>query len=93
MAKVGRLNACDSNGKFREAFQEIYLNLSKKHGVTRFAESGWGWKPASGGETFTLDQSQIIQATWSRAARGYEVKLLTRSDGIIQLDGFKQEVR
>jgi structure-specific recognition protein 1 len=74
-----------------EAFQDIYLNLSKKHGVTRFAESGWGWKPSSGGETFTLDQSQIVQAQWSRAARGFEVKLLTRSDGIIQLDGFKQE--
>ncbi|KAF2789353.1 FACT complex subunit pob3 [Melanomma pulvis-pyrius CBS 109.77] len=74
-----------------ETFHDIYLNLSKKHGVARFAESGWGWKPSSGGDTFTLDQSQIVQAQWSRAARGYEVKLLSRADGIIQLDGFKQE--
>ncbi|KAF2254818.1 FACT complex subunit pob3 [Trematosphaeria pertusa] len=74
-----------------EAFNDIYLNFSKKHGVTRFADSGWGWKPSSGGETFTLDQSQILSAQWSRAARGYEVKVLSRTDGVIQLDGFKQE--
>ncbi len=32
-----------------------------------------------------------MQAQWSRAARGYEVKILSRNDGVIQLDGFKQE--
>lgn len=78
---------------FREAFDDIYFNLSKKPGTTRFAESGWGWKPLDGGDTFTLDQAQIQQAQWSRAARGYEVKILSRNDGVIQLDGFKQEVR
>jgi structure-specific recognition protein 1 len=77
---------------YREAFHDIYLNLSKKPGTTRFAESGWGWKPAGGGDTFTLDQSQIVSAQWSRAARGYEVKVLSRNDGVIQLDGFKHEV-
>lgn len=74
----------------REAFNDIYLNLSRKPGATRFSDSGFGWKPANG-ETYTCDQSQIIQAQWSRAARGYEVKILSRNDGIIQLDGFKQE--
>ncbi|KAF2109251.1 hypothetical protein BDV96DRAFT_586090 [Lophiotrema nucula] len=74
-----------------EAFNDIYLNLSQKSGTTRFAESGWGWKPSGGGDTFTLDHEQIMQAQWSRAARGYEVKVLSRADGIIQLDGFKQE--
>ncbi|KAF2655069.1 SSrecog-domain-containing protein [Lophiostoma macrostomum CBS 122681] len=83
--------ACPSLSLTTEAFNDIYLNLSKKHGITRFAESGWGWKPSQGGDTFTLDQSQIIQAQWSRAARGYEVKILSRSDGVIQLDGFKLE--
>ncbi|KAF2275029.1 SSrecog-domain-containing protein [Westerdykella ornata] len=74
-----------------ETFNDIYLNLSKQHGVARFAESGWGWKPSGGGDTFTLDHQQILSAQWSRAARGYEVKLLTRADGVIQLDGFKQD--
>lgn len=51
-----------------------------------------GWKPAGGGDTFTLDQSNIGGAQWSRAARGYEVKILLRNSGILQLDGFQQEV-
>lgn len=79
-----------TNSAHREAFNEIYLNLSRKPGATRFSDSGFGWKPANG-ETYTCDQSQIIQAQWSRAARGYEVKILSRNDGVIQLDGFKQE--
>ena len=81
----------------REAFNDIYLNFSKKNGVTRFAESGFGWKPASGGDgtNFTLDASQIVSAQWSRAARGWEIKVLSkdRKDSVIQLDGFKQDVR
>lgn len=80
----------------REAFNDIYLNFSKKNGVTRFAESGFGWKPASGGDgsNFTLDASQIVSAQWSRAARGWEIKVLSkdRKDSVIQLDGFKQDV-
>ena len=51
-----------------------------------------GWKPAGGGEAFTLDQSNFGGAQWSRAAKGYEVKILQRSSGVIQLDGFQQEV-
>jgi structure-specific recognition protein 1 len=74
----------------REAFNEIYLNLSRKPGATRFSDSGFGWKPTNG-ETYTCDQSQIISAQWSRAARGYEVKILSRNDGVIQLDGFKPD--
>jgi structure-specific recognition protein 1 len=78
----------------RENFSDIYLDLSKKPGTTRFAESGWGWKPSGGGDTFTIDKTQIVSAQWSRAARGYEVKVLTRSNehAVIQLDGFKHEV-
>ncbi|KAG9189810.1 FACT complex subunit [Alternaria panax] len=74
-----------------EAFNDIYLNLSRKPGAARFSDSGFGWKPVSGGETYTCDQSQIQQAQWSRAARGYEIKILSRNDGVIQLDGFRQE--
>ena len=45
-----------------------------------------------GGDTFTLDKDSIAQAVWSRAARGYELKVLSRTSGIIQLDGFQEEV-
>jgi structure-specific recognition protein 1 len=76
---------------YSESFDNIYLDLSKESGKCRFAETGLGWKPAGGGEAFTLDQSSFGGAHWSRAARGYEVKILLRNSGIVQLDGFAQE--
>jgi hypothetical protein len=75
-----------------ESFDNIYLDLSKESGKCRFAETGLGWKPAGGGDAFTLDQSNIGGAQWSRAAKGFEVKVLQRNSGVIQLDGFQQEV-
>ncbi|MCJ1482863.1 FACT complex subunit [Schaereria dolodes] len=74
-----------------ETFENIYLDLSKQPGRCRIAESGLGWKPSGGGDTFTLDSSNVGGAHWSRAARGYELKILSRTSGVIQLDGFEQE--
>ncbi|MCJ1230061.1 FACT complex subunit [Toensbergia leucococca] len=74
-----------------ESFEGIYLDLSKQPGKCRIAESGLGWKPSGGGDTFTLDGSNVGGAQWSRAARGFELKILSRSSGVIQLDGFDQE--
>ncbi|KAF5863433.1 FACT complex subunit [Aspergillus alliaceus] len=75
----------------RESFDNIYLDLSKQPGKCKLAESGLGWKPSGAGETFTLDSSNIGAAQWSRAAKGFELKILSRSSGVIQLDGFDQE--
>lgn len=83
----------DDSETIRESFDNVYLNLSKDSGKCRFAESGVGWKPSGGGDTFTLDGSNIGGAQWSRAAKGYEVKILLRNSGVVQLDGFAQEVR
>ncbi|GAD97267.1 structure-specific recognition protein [Paecilomyces variotii No. 5] len=74
-----------------ESFDDIYLDLSKNPGKCKLAESGLGWKPSGGGDTFTLDSSNIGAAQWSRAAKGYELKILSRTSGVIQLDGFEQE--
>ncbi len=76
----------------RESFENIYLDLSRQPGKCRFADTGMGWKPSGGGDTFTLDHSSVGAAQWSRAARGYELKLLSRNAGVVQLDGFQQEV-
>jgi structure-specific recognition protein 1 len=76
----------------RESFDNIYLDLSKESGKCRFAETGFGWKPSGGGDTFTLDATNIGGAQWSRASKGFEVKILLRSSGVLQLDGFQQEV-
>ncbi|KEZ44860.1 FACT complex subunit pob-3 [Scedosporium apiospermum] len=74
-----------------ESFDNIYLDLSKEGGKCRFAKDGFGWKPSRGGDTFTLDGSQIGGAQWSRAARGYELKILDRTSRVIQLDGFQHD--
>ncbi|KAH6893561.1 FACT complex subunit POB3 [Thelonectria olida] len=75
-----------------ESFDNIYLDLSKESGKCRFAETGFGWKPSGGGDTFTLDHAIISGAHWSRAAKGYEIKIMQRaSSTIIQLDGFQHE--
>lgn len=75
-----------------ESFENIYLDLSKESGKCRFAETGFGWKPTGGGDTFTLDHSHISAAHWSRASKGYEVRIFQRnSSTIIQLDGFQQD--
>ena len=77
----------------RESFDDIYLDLSKQPGKCRIAESGLGWKPA-GGQSFTIDKQDFVSAQWSRAARGHELKVIARgAKGVVQLDGFKSEVR
>ncbi|OAG45482.1 FACT complex subunit pob3 [Fonsecaea monophora] len=77
--------------KDRENFENIYLDLSKQPGRCRLAESGLGWKPSGASEPFTLDSNQIGAAQWSRAAKGYELKIITRDAAVIQLDGFEQD--
>lgn len=75
-----------------ETFENVYLDLSKQPGRCRLAESGLGWKPSAGGETFTLDGSAIQATQWSRASKGYEIKIQTKDNKIIQLDGFAEDV-
>lgn len=74
-----------------ETFENIHLDLSKQSGRCRLAESGLGWKPSGGSDPFTLDNNQIAAAQWSRASKGYELKIITRDAAVIQLDGFDQE--
>ncbi|KAJ0116530.1 hypothetical protein J7T55_007510 [Diaporthe amygdali] len=74
-----------------ESFDHIYLDLSKESGKCRFSEAGLGWKPVGGGDAVTLESSNIAGAHWSRAAKGYEVKILQRNSEVMQLDGFQQE--
>ena len=80
-----------STDVIRESFNDIYLDLSKDPGKCRIAESGLGWRPYNG-DTFTLDKAEIVNAQWSRAARGHELKIYARNAGVVQLDGFKQDV-
>lgn len=83
-------------------FDNIYLNQSRVPGRVRMAPSGLGWKAqeqakARGGsqgkaaEPFLLESEEVQSAFWSRAARGYEVRVVTKTKGALQLDGFDVE--
>lgn len=76
----------------RENFENIFLDLSKHPGRWRLADSGCAWKPSTGGDVFTIDKDSIANAQWSRASKGYELKVITRNSATHQLDGFQQEV-
>ncbi|KAJ6001855.1 hypothetical protein N7522_007082 [Penicillium canescens] len=86
-----RLTRLHEPRNLHHSFDNIYLDLSKLPGKCKLADSGLGWRPSGGGDTFTLDSNNIGAAHWSRAAKGFELKILSRSSGVIQLDGFDQE--
>jgi len=94
MSDRAELTGLPEGRRERESFENIYFDLSKKSGSCRFATTGLGWKPSAGGDPTTVDKNDIGGAQWSRAARGYEVKIQLRNGriGIIQLDGFQLEV-
>lgn len=77
-----------------ETFDNIYYEISKIPGKCRLRDIGLGWKPNGGdtNSTVALDGPDIQSAQWSRAAKGYELKILSRKNGTIQLDGFQEDV-
>ena len=75
-----------------ETFQNIYYDLSKATGRLRIADSGMGWKGHQSDSPLTLESGSLKSAHWSRGARGYELKIFSRSQGVILMDGFAEEV-
>jgi structure-specific recognition protein 1 len=82
-----------------QIFENIHLNQSRQAGQARINNAGLGWKAsekATGGsakasEPFLLPSDEVMSASWSRAAKGYEIKVYTKAKGIVQLDGFQTE--
>lgn len=81
-------------------FENIYLNQSRVPGRVRMTPSGLGWKAqevknrggsAKVSEPFLLEGDEVQSAFWSRASRGFEVRVLTKNKGALQLDGFDVE--
>lgn len=80
-------------------YENIYLDQSRAPGRIRMAESGLGWKAsdkAQGGsakvsEPFLLPSDELVGAYWSRASRGYEMRVQTKNKGVVQFDGFDSE--
>ncbi|GMF61648.1 unnamed protein product [[Candida] boidinii] len=63
----------------------------------RIADSGLGWKgatiPGSTVKTapFLLPADEISSVHWSRASRGWELRIDTKNQGSVMLDGFDQQ--
>lgn len=76
-------------------FEKIYLNQSRLNGRMRIADSGLGWKAASvsgsSSAPFLLPTEEILAAQWSRGSRGYELRVQTKNQGVVSLDGFDSE--
>lgn len=79
-------------------FERIYLNQSKNSGRMRIADSGLGWKGSavangnsSNNAPFLLPSEEILVVTWSRGSRGYELRVQTKNQGVVLLDGFDVE--
>ncbi|CDF91469.1 ZYBA0S11-03554g1_1 [Zygosaccharomyces bailii CLIB 213] len=77
-------------------FDRIFLNQSKFSGRFRIADSGLGWKSANTGgsaanqakQPFLLPATELSTVQWSRGCRGLELKINTKNQGVVQLDGF-----
>lgn len=78
-------------------FEKIYLNQSKTSGRMRIADSGLGWKMASSAngappaQPYLLPSEEILSFSWSRGSRGYELRVQTKNQGVVLLDGFDVE--
>ncbi|KAH3900024.1 probable FACT complex subunit POB3 [Saccharomycodes ludwigii] len=81
-------------------FDRIFFNQSKLGGRCRIADSGLGWKPSTSGgsnsttkgnQPFLLPASELSSVQWSRGCKGYELKINTKHQGVLQLDGFSQD--
>lgn len=78
-------------------FDKIYLNQSRLNGRMRIADSGLGWKASasssdgSSSTPFLLPSEEILAAQWSRGSRGYELRVQTKNQGVVMLDGFDVE--
>lgn len=77
-------------------FEKIYLNQLKGHGRMRIADSGLGWKASntnngSNNAPFLLPSEEILSSQWSRGSRGYELRVQTKNQGVVMLDGFDVE--
>lgn len=81
-------------------YDAIYFNQSRLYGQVRMSESGLGWKAteklqggsaANVSEPFLLPANELLSAQWSRGAKGYMLRIQTKTNSTVQLDGFDAE--
>lgn len=58
----------------------------------RIQEEGIFYKSSRTGKTLQVRESEFSTFEWMRAARGYEVKIVSRDGAVTKFAGFKESV-
>lgn len=72
-------------------YESIHCGMLPEKGRFRFAPNGLGWKSASG-KTTVISSDDLKKLSWSRAARGYQLRVQCKDNTVHRFDGFKSEV-
>ncbi|KAI9365718.1 hypothetical protein BD770DRAFT_433196 [Pilaira anomala] len=71
-------------------FNSIYCGLQPDLGRFRLSQNGLGWK---GGRdrTIIVGTDELKKMSWTRAARGFELRVLKKDNTVLKFDGFKPD--
>ncbi|GAN00714.1 FACT complex subunit pob3 [Mucor ambiguus] len=71
-------------------FNSIYCGLQPDLGRFRLSQNGLGWK---GGRdrTVIVATDDLKKMSWTRAARGFELRVLQKDNTVLKFDGFKPD--
>ena len=72
-------------------FESIHCGVQPDKGRFRIAPNGIGWK-ATSGKTTVVSVDDLKKLSWSRAARGYQMRVLLKDNTVYKFDGFKADV-
>ena len=73
-------------------FESIHCGVQPDKGRFRIAPNGIGWK-AGNNKTTVISADDLKKLTWLRAARGYQIRVLSKDNSVYKFDGFKADVR
>ncbi|KAI9321252.1 hypothetical protein BX666DRAFT_1900156 [Dichotomocladium elegans] len=68
-------------------FDSIHNGVRSDVGRFRLAQNGIGWR-SSNNQTTVIPATDLKRASWSRAARGYQVRIVLKDNTIHKFDGF-----
>lgn len=72
-------------------FNVIYCGLQPDAGRFRLSQNGLGWK-GTRDRTIIVGTDELKKMSWTRAARGFELRVLKKDNTVLKFDGFKPDV-
>ncbi|KAJ8654000.1 hypothetical protein O0I10_010336 [Lichtheimia ornata] len=71
-------------------FESIHSGIQSDVGRFRLAPNGIGWK-STGNKTTVIAADDVKKVSWSRAARGHQVRIVVKDNTVYKFDGFRSE--